>query len=99
MTRWEERRQERDGMRRLELTWSRTWPDRSHDFTANDGPILVGRVYRALGGPEGGHWKWAMTAMIGNNTGTTSGVAADQDDACLKVERNYRLFRQRIGAN
>jgi hypothetical protein len=86
-------------MRRLELTWSRTWPERSYDFTANDGPILVGRVYRALSSSEGGRWNWMMTAMIGDNTGTTSGSADDRDDACQKVERNYRMFRQRIGAD
>ena len=49
MTRWDERRQERDSMRRLEFT-------------------LV--VY-----------------------------VADRDDACRKVERNCRMFRQRIGAD
>jgi hypothetical protein len=38
-----------------------------------------------------------MTATVGTRTGTASGVAESRDEACALVERNYRIFRQRIG--
>ena len=93
----EGRKQERDGLRRFELQWSRTWPDSSYDFSARDGDVLVGRTYRHTGGPSGNRWFWSMIAKVGNRVGTDSGTADDRDEACLKVERHYRLFRQMIG--
>src|SRR5262245_22603288 len=50
--------------RRFRYTWTRTWPDRHHDFSAKEGEMAIGRVYRLAGVCE--RWKWAMTASIGN---------------------------------
>jgi hypothetical protein len=93
----EGRKQERDGLRRFELRWQRTWEDRSYDFAAFDGELRVGRIYRHEGGPSGNKWWWSMTAKIGNRIGTDSGTSDDRDDACLQVERHFRRFRQMIG--
>jgi hypothetical protein len=87
---------ERTEMRRFELQWSRTWTDRSHDFSAYDGELLVGRVYRILGGPADRQWRWSLMALVGNRRATDSGVADDRDSACMAMERAYRLFRQSI---
>jgi hypothetical protein len=38
-----------------------------------------------------------MLALVGNRQATETGIADDRDAACLQVERNYRVFRQRIG--
>jgi len=96
---WQQRNDARDGFRRFELQWRRTWEDSSHDFSARDGDLLVGRTYRHTGGPTGGKWFWSMIAKIGNRVGTDSGTAEERDEACLAVERSYRRFRQQVGAN
>jgi hypothetical protein len=88
---------EKAAMRRFELQWSRSWPDRSHDFSAFDRELLVGRIHRLTGGPAGDRWSWSMLALVGNRQATETGIADDRDAACLQVERNYRVFRQRIG--
>jgi hypothetical protein len=38
-----------------------------------------------------------MQALVGNRQATETGISDDRDAACLQVERNYRVFRQRIG--
>ena len=38
-----------------------------------------------------------MFAVRGTRQGTGIGVCASLDEASLMVERNYRVFRQRIG--
>jgi hypothetical protein len=37
--------------RRFTYTWSRTWNDHPHAFSAMDGELLIGRIYRLTGGP------------------------------------------------
>jgi hypothetical protein len=60
--------------RRFAYTWFRTWEDRPYDFSAKDGDLRIGRVYRMTGGPADAKWRWAMTAQIGNRLGSSSGV-------------------------
>jgi hypothetical protein len=94
---WREKRDEKAALRRFELQWARTSSDRSHDFSAYDGELLVGRVYRLTAGPDDRKWSWSMTARIdGTRVGTETSVADDRDAACLAVERAYRRFGQRI---
>jgi hypothetical protein len=77
--------------RRFALTWSRTWPDRPHDFSAKDGEIPIGRVYRLTGGPADRSWRWTMTAYLDDGRqGSASGVVASRDEACKAVEEAYR---------
>lgn len=82
---------------RLDLAWTRTWEDRSHDFSARDGELLVGRVYRMMGGPADRKWRWSMFAIVRNRHGTAGGVVDDRDEACMTVEDAYRWLSQRIG--
>ena len=81
--------------RRFELRWARTWSDRSHDFSAFEGELLVGTVidreYDSDFPDPNNCW------LTGNRQAIETGIADDRDAACLQVERNYRVFRQRIG--
>ena len=72
--------------RRFADTWRCTWPDSSHDFSASDGELRIGRIFHIEGGPGDGRWKWAMTASRGNWLGCVSGVADTRDEACRLVE-------------
>jgi hypothetical protein len=73
-------------------TWRRTRPDRSHDFSAKDGELRIGRVYRLTGGLNDGKWRWTMTSALGNRLGTDGGVVDNNDEACRAVEESYRRF-------
>ena len=73
-------------------TWQCTWPDRSHDFSAKDGDLPIGRVYRMTGGPGDKKWRWTMTAALGNRLGADGGVADNRKEACRLVEQSYRRF-------
>ena len=37
------------------VTWDRSFDDKSHDFTAYDGSLTVGRIYRHW---DGKRWPW-----------------------------------------
>lgn len=39
----------------MPITWTRTFPDKSHDFVAKDGDLTVGRIYRHW---DGVRWQW-----------------------------------------
>ena len=77
--------------RRFNFTWSRTWPDREHDYVAADGERRIGRAYRLAGFDE--RWKWNMTASIGNRLGSTAGIEGTRDEACDAVERQYEAMK------
>ena len=74
-------------------TWRRTWPDCPHDFSASDGDLPIGRVFRIEGGPVDGKWRWTMTASLGNRLGNSGGTADSRDHACHAVETAYVAFR------
>ena len=82
-------------MSRPTLTWTRTRPDRQFDFSAADGELRVGRVYRMMDGPADRYWQWHMYAHVGNRRETESGVAAKRAEAVRLVEERYREFRDR----
>ncbi len=80
--------------RRFKFAWSRTWPDRLQDFSAADGELQVGRVYRIAGVDE--RWKWTMTAAIGNRLDSTAGIEITRDEACDEVESEYEAMKAAI---
>jgi ribosomal protein S5 len=80
--------------RRFRYTWFRTWDDRPHDFSAKDGDLPIGRVYRLAG--VGERWKWAMTVRIGNRLGSSGGILGTRDEACDAVESAYEAMKARI---
>ena len=81
--------------RRFKFAWSRTWPDRLHDFIAADGERQIGRVYKLPSIEE--QWKWAMTASIGNRLGSKAGIEDTRDEACDAVEIAYEQMKAAIG--
>jgi len=81
---------------RLMFTWTRTWDNQPHDFSAFDGDLRIGRVYRILGEPSGRRWRWTMTATVGNRVGTGGNLVDGRDEACRQVEQAYRQFREWI---
>jgi hypothetical protein len=82
--------------RRFMFTWTRTQDNQPHDFSAFDGDLRIGRVYRILGEPSGRRWRWTMTAKIGNRVGTGGNLVDGRDEACRQVEQSYRDFREWI---
>ena len=85
--------------------WRRTWGDeKPFDYSAKDGNVNIGRVYKVNGGPEHDQWHWAMHAFLplpaegpkkGAIQGSDDGTADTRDEACRQVEESYLRMRHR----
>jgi hypothetical protein len=82
------------------VTWIRTsaldsYPHSDEDFTASDGDLVIGHVYRIENGPERGRWHWSMIADLSvPRFRDRGGTASTQTNAMRRVEWAYgRLQR------
>ena len=82
--------------RRFKYTWMRTAEDRAEDYSAFDGALIIGRVYRLKSTTAGGWW-WGSQAALEWH-GTARGVASTLDEACHAVEAEYDALVARIAA-
>ena len=49
--------------RRFKYTWMRTAEDRAEDYSAFDGTLIIGRVYRLKSTTGGGWWSGSQAAL------------------------------------
>ena len=77
---------------RFDLLWTRTWPDQHFDFSARDGDLLVGRIYRMMGGPADRKGQWHLIAHIGDRPGTAS-VEDKRDEAASALDEGLSEFQ------
>ncbi len=85
--------------------WRRTWRgEKPFDYSAKDGNVSIGRIYKVNGGPEHDRWHWAIHAFLpltaegpkmGAIQGSEDGTADTRDEACRQVEESYLRMRHR----
>lgn len=73
----------------LRLTWSRTFPNVSHDFCASDKDTHIGRIYRITGGPKDGQWFFVVNGFIAGAWQNIHGHEPSKDEAARALERAY----------
>ena len=74
--------------RRFKYTWMRTAEDRAEDYSAFDGALIIGRVYRLKSTTAGGWW-WGSQAALEWH-GTARGVASALDEAVPRCRGRVR---------
>lgn len=67
------------------VKWRRSFPDKSHDFTAYDGELTVGRIYRHW---DGVRWQWFFQQIPASSGYEDSRQAAI--DAILTAYENWK---------
>jgi hypothetical protein len=82
------------------VTWIRTSavdrPYSNTDFTALDGDVVIGHVYRIEDGPKRGQWHWSMIADLSVPRFRDRGGTASTQTIAMGVEWAYeRLQRLR----
>lgn len=84
---------------KFQYRWNRTFPDSHFDFSASDGKVTVGRVYREDRNLKSGQWFWTMTAIIPGRHGVTChGYLPTKDQAVTQVEATYTVLKARAEA-
>jgi hypothetical protein len=84
----------------MALTWSRTviaGKANPYDFSAADGGISVGRIYRNdTGGFSKGSWFWTMNAFgpgVDRSRAQCTGLAETKEEAVTLVEKAWVACR------
>ncbi len=69
----------------VEITWYRSDADKSYDFTARDGEIKVGRIYRHF---DGQRWQWFFQQIPGR-----SGIEDSRQEAIDALLQAYERWQ------
>lgn len=92
-------REARQAGRNLTYDWKRTSPDSHYDFSAYDGKLNIGRIYREDRNLKSGQWFWSMTAVLPGAAGVAcSGYLLTKDQAATQVELVYTVLKARAEA-
>lgn len=67
------------------VKWRRSFPDKSHDFTAVDGELTVGRIYRHW---DGVRWQWFFQQIPGR-----SGIEDSKQEAIDALLQAYERWK------
>jgi hypothetical protein len=82
------------------VTWIPTFavdphPHSDTDFTALDGDLAIGYVYRIEKGPKQGWWQWSMIADLSvPHFRDRGGTAPTQTNAMRRVEWAYERLQR-----